>query len=153
MKTFLPPFAGFVVFAVIVLLQSIIFPIHLGDMGQGNLHAFMACFYYCWPLYFITALLTQYVIVLPLWEAAHSWSMVGKDATVTAVGVICTLFAGVIAYIIWDKQSGIYHLASMAILMLLIQLAYWIINFFMLGLIVGGKIKLKPKAKTITTAE
>jgi len=145
MKVFLPPFAGFVVFAVIVLLQSIIYPIHLGDMGQGNLHAFMACFYYFWPLYFITALLTQWVIVLPLWEVAHSWSMVGKDATVTAVGLVCAAFAAGVAYIIWDKQTGLYHLASMAILMLLIQLAYWVINFFMLGLIVGGKIKIKLK--------
>ena len=150
MKTFLPPFAGFVVFAVIVLLQSIIFPIHLGDMGQGSLHGFMACFYYCWPLYFITALLTQYVIVLPIWEAAHSWSIVGKDAAVTGVCVLCGFFAGVIAYIIWDKQTGWLHLADMAVLMLLIQLAYWIINFFMLGLIVGGKIKLKPKQHAAT---
>ncbi|WP_461453154.1 hypothetical protein [Mucilaginibacter sp.] len=150
MKTFLPPFAGFVVFAVIVLLQSIIFPIHLGDMGQGSLHAFMACFYYFWPLYFITALLTQYVIVLPVWEIAHSWSMVGKDAAVTVLGLICTGFAGAIAYIIWDEQTGWLHLADMAVQMLLIQLAYWIINFFMLGLIVGGKIKLKHKAKPAT---
>jgi len=150
MKTFLPPFAGFVVFAVIVLLQSLVFPIHLGDMGQGSLHAFMACFYYCWPLYFITALLTQYVIVLPVWEAAHSWSMLGKDAAVTSTALLCALFAGGIAYIIWDKQTGWLHLADMAVLMLLIQLAYWVINFFMLGLIVGGKIKLKSKAKPAT---
>jgi len=150
MKVFLPPFAGFVVFAVIVLLQSIVFPIHLGDMGKGNLHAFMACFYYCWPLYFITALLTQYVIVLPIWEAAHSWSMVGKDAAVTATALVCAIFAGGIAYFIWDKQTGIYHLAGMVILMLVIQLTYWVINFFMLGLIVGGKIKLKHKPVTAT---
>jgi hypothetical protein len=150
MKVFLPPFAGFVVFAVIVLLQSIVFPIHLGDMGKGNLHAFMACFYYCWPLYFITALLTQYVIVLPIWEAAHSWSMVGKDAAVTVTALLCALFASGIAYIIWDEQTGIHHLAGMAILMLLIQLTYWVINFFMLGLIVGGKIKLKHKPTTAT---
>jgi fumarate reductase subunit D len=150
MKTFLPPFAGFVVFAVIVLLQSIVFPIHLGDMGKGNLHAFMACFYYCWPLYFITALLTQGLIVLPIWEAAHSWSMVWKDATVTAAALICALFAGAIAYIIWDQQTGFLHLADMAILMLLIQLAYWIINFFVLSFITGHPIKLKPKHKTTT---
>jgi fumarate reductase subunit D len=150
MKTFLPPFAGFVVFAVIVLLQSLVFPIHLGDMGRGNLHAFMACFYYCWPLYFITALLTQYVIVLPIWVAAHSWSMVGKDAAVTATGLVCAIFAGGIAYIIWDKQTGIYHLAGMAILMLLIQLTYWVINFFVLSFITTHKITLKPKIKTAT---
>lgn len=150
MKVFLPPFAGFVVFAVIVLLQSLVFPIHLGDMGKGNLHAFMACFYYCWPLYFITALLTQWVVVLPLWEAAHSWSMIGKDAAVTATALLCTLFAGGIAYVIWDKQSGWLHFVDMAVLMLLIQLAYWVINFFMLGLIVGGKIKIKHKAKPAT---
>jgi hypothetical protein len=150
MKVFLPPFAGFVVFAVIVLLQSVMFPIHLADMGKGNLHAFIACFYYCWPLYCITAILTQYVIVLPIWEAAHSWPMVGKDAAVTATGLICAVFAAAIAYIIWDKQTGVYHLAGMAILMLMIQLAYWVINFFMLGLIVGGKIKLKHKPHPAT---
>jgi hypothetical protein len=150
MKTFLPPFAGFVVFAVIVLLQSIIFPIHLGDMGKGNLHAFMACFYYCWPLYFITALLTQYVIVLPVWEAAHAWPMLRKDAAVIITALICALFASVIAYIIWDQQTGFLHLADMAILMLLIQLAYWIINFFVLSFITGHPIKLKPKPKTAT---
>jgi hypothetical protein len=70
--------------------------------------------------------------------------------TVTAMGLICAAFAGAVAYIIWDKQTGIYHLASMAILMLLMQLAYWVINFFMLGLIVGGKIKLKPKPHAVT---
>lgn len=150
MKVFLPPFAGFVVFAVIVLLQSIVSPFHLGDMGKGDLHAFMACFYYCSPLYFITALLTQWVIVLPVWEAAHSWSMLWKDVAVTATALICALFAAGIAYIIWDKKTGFLHFADMAILMLLIQLAYWVINFFMLGLIVGGKIKLKHKAKPVT---
>ena len=150
MKVFLPPFAGFVVFALIVLLQSIVFPIHLGDMGKGNLHAFMACFYYCWPLYFITALLTQYLIVLPIWVAAHSWSMVGKDAAVTATALLCALFAGGISYIIWDKQTGWLHLANMATLMLLIQLTYWVINFFVLSFITTHKITLKPKAKHAT---
>ncbi|MFI5157361.1 MAG: hypothetical protein ACHQF4_00760 [Sphingobacteriales bacterium] len=150
MKTFLPPFAGFVVFAVIVVMQSIVFPIHLGDMGKGDLHAFMACFYYCWPLYFITALLTQYLFVLPIWEAAHSWSMVRKDATVATAALVCAVFAGGIAYIIWDKQTGIHHLASMAILMLLIQLTYWVINFFVLSFITTHKIMLKHNAKTAT---
>ena len=150
MKVFLPPFAGFVVFALIVLLQSIVFPIHLGDMGKGNLHAFMACFYYCWPLYFITALLTQYLIVLPIWVAAHSWSMVGKDAAVTATALLCALFAGGISSIIWDKQTGWLHLANMATLMLLIQLTYWVINFFVLSFITTHKITLKPKAKPAT---
>jgi len=144
MKTFFPPAVSFLVFAVIVLLYSFIYPMHLGDMGKGNLHAFMACFYYCWPLYFLTALLTQGLITVPVWEAAAGWSIKEKDVAVIVLCLVCGVFAGGIAYIIWVRHSGYWHLAGLTFIMLMVQLAYWIINIFVLMLF-GGKVKLKLK--------
>jgi len=142
MRVFFPPFVAFVAFGLIVVLHSFIYPMHLGDMGKGNLHAFMACFYYCWPLYLITALLTQWVIVLSVWDAAKEWRILGKDAVVTVCGFVCACFATGIAYVIWDRHTGYWHLAWLAFIMLMIQLTYWIMNIFVLILFDEGKIKM-----------
>jgi hypothetical protein len=152
MKTFFPPAVGFLVFAVIVLLYSFIYPMHLGDMGKGNLHAFMTCFYYCWPLYFLTALLTQGLITVPLWEAARGWGVKERDVAVIVSCMVCGVFAGGIAYIIWDRHTGYWHLAGLTFIMLLVQLAYWIINIFVLMLF-GGKVNLKLKHEAKEAAE
>jgi hypothetical protein len=144
MKVFVPPFVGFAIFGVIVLLQSIFYPTHLGDMGKGNLHAFMACFYYCWPIYFITALLTQGLIAIPVWRYMEDRGMLAKDITVIIVCTICFLLAANIAYIIWDPHTGRLHLAWLAAMMLMIQLIYWIINSFVM-LMLEGKVKVKVK--------
>jgi hypothetical protein len=146
MKVFVPPFVGFVVFGIIVLLQSIFYPTHLGDMGKGNLHAFMACFYYCWPIYFITALLTQGLIAIPVWRYVEDRSMLAKDVAVIIICSVCFLFAAGIAYIIWDKNTGRLHLAWLASIMLMIQFMYWIINSFVM-LMLEGKVKVKVKVK------
>jgi len=142
MRVFFPPFVAFVAFGLIVVLHSFIYPMHLGDMGKGNLHAFMACFYYMWPLYFITALLTQWVLALSIWDSVKHWRIMGKDAIVTLSCLVCGGFAGAIAYIIWDKQTGHLHLAWLAFIMLMIQLAYWIMNIFVLILFDEGKVRL-----------
>lgn len=142
MRVFFPPFVAFVMFGLIVVLHSFIYPMHLGDMGKGNLHAFMACFYYCWPLYFITALLTQWVIVTSVWDGVKSWRMLGKDIVVMVCAFVCFCFAAGIAYVIWDKQTGRLHLAWLAFIMLMVQLAYWIMNIFVMILFDEGKIRL-----------
>lgn len=142
MRVFFPPFVAFVVFGLVVVLDSFVHTMHLGDMGKGTLHAFTACFYYFWPLYFLTALLTQWVVITSLWDAARHWGTIGRDAAVTVCCVVCALFAGGIAYVIWDKHTGELHLAWLAFIMLMIQLAYWIMNVFIMILFDEGKIKL-----------
>jgi len=142
MKTFLPPFVAFVVFGVIVVLNSFIFPMHIGDMGKGNLHAFMACFYYCWPLYFITALLTQFVVVTSVWNAVEHWTVWKKDILVIILSTICLISAAGIAYVIWDRKTGYPNLIGLTFIMLMVQLAYWIINSFIMILFKSGRIKL-----------
>jgi hypothetical protein len=140
MKTFLPPFVAFIVFGVIVLLNSFMFPMDIGDMGRGNLHAFMACFYYCWPLYFITALLMQGVIVTSVWDGVDGWIVWKKDIVVMVVCLVCLIFAFGIAYMIWDKSTGYWNLAGLTFIMLMVQLAYWIINSSIMILFKSGKL-------------
>jgi uncharacterized membrane protein len=141
-KIFFPPFVAFVVFGFIVVLNSFFFPMNISDMGKGDLHAFMACFYYCWPLYFITALLTEGLIVTSVWDTVSEWSTWKKDMAVIVLGFICFIFAFGIAYVIWDRQTGYLNLAGLTFIMLMVQLAYWIINSFIMILFKSGKIKL-----------
>jgi len=142
MRVFFPPFVAFVVFGLIVVLDSFVHTMHLGDMGKGTLHAFMACFYYLWPLYFITALLTQWVVITSLWDIARYWGMLGRDIIVTVCCTVCAIFSGGIAYVIWDKHSSELHLLWLAFMMLMIQLTYWIMNIFVMILFDEGKIRL-----------
>jgi len=144
MKVFFPPLVGFVVFGIIVLLQSMFFPITVGDMSKGNLHAFMACFYYFWPLYFVIALLTQGLIVVPIWRFVETRSAIAKDTAVISVCLLYALIAVGVAYLIWDKQTGYLHFAWLATMMLMIQLIYWIVNFFVM-LLLEDKVKVKPR--------
>jgi hypothetical protein len=147
MKTFFPPFVAFVVFGFIVALNSFFYPMNIGDMGKGNLHAFMACFYYCWPLYFITALLTQGVIVTSVWKSVAGWTTWNKDIAVMILCLICFIFAFGIAYTIWDKFTGYWSLAGFTFIMLMVQLAYWIMNSFVMILFRSGKLKMPHMPK------
>ena len=77
-----------------------------------------------------------------MWDAARHWSLNGKDAAVMVCCVVCALFASGIAYIIWDKHTSELHLVWLAFIMLMIQLAYWIMNVFIMILFDEGKIRL-----------
>jgi len=74
-------------------------------------------------------------------------SAVGALFTFVIVAIVCTLAAGGVAYFIWDEQSGYDNLIGLTTIMLMIQLAYWAINFFILFLVTGKAVKLKREAK------
>jgi hypothetical protein len=147
MRTFLPLLIAFMGFAVFVIVSAYTRAMQVGDMGEGNVHAFMACFYYCWPLYFICAILTQWIIIVPVWEAFVLRSAIGALLTFVIVGIVCTLAAAGVAYFIWDDQSGYDSLIGLTTIMLMIQLAYWAVNFFILYLVTGKAVKLKRETK------
>jgi hypothetical protein len=151
MKIFFPPFVAFCVFAFLVYTQSFVHPMHLSDMGQGNMHAFKACFYYCWPLYFITALLAQGLIMVPVWEGKHGARLaMGKFLVFIFTCLVCFISAFVIAYIIWDRSTGRLHLISLIADMYFIQMGYWLVNFFVM-LIFGSSRKAEPRAAATVT--
>ena len=144
MKVFLPPLIAFMIFAAVVMIGALNLALHIGDMGQGDIHSFIACFYYCWPLYVIAAILTQWIIIVPIWNAYMLRSASSAISTLFIVAVICALFATGTAYIIWDQQLGTGRFINLIIIMLMIQLAYWVVNFSMLFLI-NDKVINVPK--------
>lgn len=145
MKVFLPPFAAFVVFGILVILKGFITPYNTGDMGGGDLHGFMACFYYMWPLYFIVALLTQFVIIEPVYTAAYHDSMKARFTAFILVGIISAIAAGGVAYLIWDPAAGTTKLIGFTFMMTVIQLMYWTINLFIM-LLAGTKARAEAAA-------
>jgi len=152
MKTFFPPFVAFVVFAILVDTQSLVHYMHLSDIGQGNMHAFKACFYYCWPLYFITALLTQGLIIVPVWEGKNrTRSAIGKFFIFIFTCLACFIAASAIAYIIWDKSTSRLHLISLMLDMYFIQMGYWFMNFFVM-LLFGSSKKAEPQKEEAVAA-
>nr|MBB6234702.1 hypothetical protein [Mucilaginibacter sp. FT3.2] len=133
-------------FAVFVIVSAYAYAMQPGDMGEGSVHAFMACFYYCWPLYFLCAILTQWIVIVPLWEAFVLQSANGALVTFGLVGVACIGAALGVASIISDDQSGYNNLIGLATIMLFIQLAYWGVNFFIMFLVTGKTVTLRMRS-------
>ena len=85
----------------------------------------------------------QGVVVTSVWNIAADWSVWKKDIVVMLVCLVCFGSAFGIAYMIWDPKTGGWNLAGLTFIMLMVQLAYWIINsFIMIWFKSGKKIKL-----------
>jgi hypothetical protein len=97
----------------------------------------------------LIALLTQWLIVIPLWNKILAKP---KAAITVLVGIffICLVFAFGIAYIIWDTATRVKHLLDIGFFMTGVQLFYWVINFMLLYLLDWKAFK---KADTIAEKE
>ena len=135
LKVVLPPFAGFAVYFLIVRYSSYYFELRTDEMGSGNLLAFMAFYRYLLPLLFAVAVLTQLLIVNPIWRDVIVKSARVKIIDSIGLVFICMVFAGGISYAIWDKQDGVHHLLMLFAFMTTVQLVYWAINLFILRLL------------------
>jgi hypothetical protein len=128
LKVWLPPFVGFAAYFVAIRYSSLYFTLRIDEMGEGTITAFMAYYRYFLPLLFIVAILTQYLIVVPVWDRVFLRSRAGKFASTLILVIICVLFAGGISYTIWDKASGVGHLEKVYLFMTSVQLVYWFVN-------------------------
>jgi len=104
-------------------------------MGEGNLVAFMAYYRYLLPLLFTVSVLTQLLIIIPIWNNVKDKTTTGKVWASVSLLVVCLLFAAGMSYAIWDKSEGIHHLLKLFTFMTAVQLAYWMINLFILRLL------------------
>ena len=128
LKVWLPPFVGFAAYFVAIRYSSLYFTLRIDEMGEGTITAFMAYYRYFLPLLFIVAILTQYLIVVPVWDRVFLKSRTGKFASILILVIICVLFAGGISYTIWDRASGLGHLEKVYLFMTSVQLVYWLVN-------------------------
>ncbi|HEY4324968.1 MAG TPA: hypothetical protein VGN20_13315 [Mucilaginibacter sp.] len=135
LKVILPPFVGFAVFFIAVRYSTLYFTLKISEMGQGNLTSFMAFYRYTLPLLFTVAVLTQLLIINPVFRSLKSKSNFDKVNGTIDLSFICFLFALGISYAISDTHDSTRHFFKLLIFMTSVQLVYWIINLSILRLL------------------
>lgn len=133
LKVFLPPFTVFLIFFLLIRYSGVYFSLKDDEMGAGDLLSFLTFFRYMFPLLFVVAVLTQGLVAIPIWRYLQSKSGVMKVAVSLDLALLCFLIATIIAFIIWDRNLGLVHLAKVISFMTLIQLFYWLINILILN--------------------
>lgn len=146
LKVIIPPLVGFAAYFIAIRYSSVYFTLRIDEMGEGTITAFMAYYRYFLPLLFTVAVLTQLLIVVPIWDRVFLKSAAGKFISSMILWFICVLFAAGISYTIWDKQSGINHVVKVGLFMTAVQLVYWAVNLFVLYLLTK-----KPEQPTEVT--
>ena len=136
----LPPGIAFLLFAIAIKYHPL--ATHIGglaDIGNETLYGLIGYFKIFTPLLFVTALLTQLLIVLPLWRKVTT-----AKRFLGVFGFVClltTLLALAVSYLIWDNATGVRHLVRSVLFMDGVQLIYWVIDFGVLFLIHRKRFK------------
>jgi hypothetical protein len=143
-KIILPPLAAFFTFWVLIKYGPL--AKHIGglpDIGNETLYGLMDYFKLFAPLLFLTALLTQLLIIIPLWRKilsrAHRLMHI-----VNFVCVVTTILSAIVSYVIWDNTTGAGHLVVFFFFFGGFQAVYWLINFSVLYRIDKKKFVAPP---------
>jgi hypothetical protein len=135
LKVILPPLVAFLIFTSLIKYGP--FARHIGGLAQiGNetLYGLMVYFKIFAPLLLLTALLTQLLIIHPLWRKVLN-NTKRLFATIIGICLFTVVLSAAISYIIWDPATGEYHLLTIFLFMSGVQVFYWLINFGMLFLL------------------
>ena len=127
LKILLPPFIAFTVFFIAVRYSPFYFKLRPDEMGDGDLQSFMAYYRYLLPLCFVTGVLTQVLIFIPIWNRVINKSARAKIITFLAICLVCFVLSASIAYAMWDNFSRT-HLEKLCLFMTAVQVAYWVMN-------------------------
>lgn len=135
LKILMPPFVGFSLYFLGVRYSPDYFDLNIGLIGKGTLAGFMAYYKLALPLLFAVAVLTQLLIIIPIWRSLLKKSRTGKILTVLLLAFICAVLAAGMSYASWDTTTGRHHLLMVFEFMTAIQWFYWLINLFILYLL------------------
>ena len=135
LKVILPPFIGFSLYFIGIRYSPDYFDLNIGEIGTGTLTGFMAFYKLALPLLFVVALLTQLLIVIPVWNRVIIKTTSGMIWSFGLIILVCLLFAAGISYLIWDKTTGTHQLLDTFLFFTAVQLIYWIIDILTLTVI------------------
>jgi hypothetical protein len=150
LKVILPPFVGFAIFFLMVRYSSWYFDLKIDQMGAGNIISFMAFYRYMLPLLFAVAVLTQLLIVVPVWRRLKGTHGVAKVNAIVDTIFVCLFLAFCISYPISYPQVNSGHFFKLLCFMSLVQMVYWTINLFILHLLEGrdwSESRKSPKVR------
>ncbi len=146
----MPPFIILGIFYILVRFSPYYFSLRADAMGDGKLQSFMSYFRYLLALIFATSVLTQLLIFLPIWNSLKERSVKVRILTFLSGCLICFLFAGLIAYAMWDAYS-VKHLIKLCLFMTGVQVIYWMLNIGMIYLIEIKNAQTKVLTKEKST--
>jgi hypothetical protein len=135
LKVILPPLVAFAVFLVVVKFNMATHTLELGTISDGNIYSLMAYFKLFAILPLVVALLTQYLIIVPLWNKLLQKTVGAFLITFFSIVLICIIFATGVSYIIWDQSQGKGPFLRFIFYFTVIQVNYWAIIFFILYLL------------------
>ncbi len=134
-KLILPPLFAFWCFALFIKFSHFFHHVDgVGSLGEDSVYGLIAYYKVFAPVQIVIALLTQFLIVMPLWRKI----LVKPKTAITIFLVIffvCILFATGLAYIIWDPKTPLSRLIDNALFMTSVQMFYWVVDFMLLGII------------------
>jgi hypothetical protein len=148
LKVIIPPLVAFLMFVVLINYNPLSLSLNgLSEIGDGSASGLMNYFKIFAPFQFLTAVLTQYLIILPLWDKIL---LVHKSAFGIFLGVIliCLVLAIGISYIICDRATGTNQLINTIFFMTGVQTLYWAINFLTLAVFDWKTLQKAQSVKT-----
>jgi hypothetical protein len=134
-KIILPPLFAFWLFAVFIKFTPFFHYVNgLSSLGEDSVYGLIAYYKIFGPGQILIAVLTQLLIVMPLWKKIVARP---KAAVVifTILFIVCLVLAFGLAYIIWDPATTRKHLIDTGLFMTCVQLFYWIFDFLALYLL------------------
>lgn len=146
-KLILPPLFAFWAFAVLIKYSPSFHHINAAEnLGEDSVYGLISYYKIFAPAQIAIALLTQFLIALPLWQ-----KIVAKPkAAITIFGLLvltCAIFAFGLAYIIWDPDTTIDHFTGIGWFMTSVQLFYWVVNFLIMYLLDWNAFKKEKPAE------
>jgi hypothetical protein len=134
LKIILPPLVAFWLFAGLIKFTRFFPHVDTKSIGEDSIIGLIA--YYKIFAYgqILIAIITQFLIVMPLWRKI----LAKPKAAITIFSTmffVCLIFAFGLAYIIWDPVTKISHLLEIGFFMTGAQLFYWIVDFLILYLL------------------
>lgn len=146
LKLFLPTFIPYIIFARYTTLDDG----HRNITEQLTEISLTSLMYYFWQLGWLIypiLFLTQYVVVLPIWNNLNKKPLRATLFTLLWVSIASLVLAVGISYIIWDKALGTGSFFDSIKALFGVQVAYWLVNILILFIIDSIAQKAKEEKK------
>ncbi len=116
------------------------------QLTEISLTSLMYYFRYSSPYLYIILFLTQYVIILPIWNSVNGAPLRAAVFTLLWVLIASIVLAAGVSYVIWDRTLGVDSLYDSIKALFGVQAVYWVVNILILFIIdfIYAKIK-KPQ--------
>ncbi|PJJ84228.1 hypothetical protein [Mucilaginibacter auburnensis] len=102
------------------------------QLTEISLTSLMFYFRYSSPYLYIILFLTQYVVILPIWNSISGGPLRATAFTLLWVLIPSLLLSAGVSYVIWDRTLGADSLYDSVKTLFVVQTLYWVVNILIL---------------------